>query len=202
MAEGKICVCPQCGKKFKLKAEFSAASFACSACGATVWVKGKAPAAKRGKTSTRPTRRKGRAGATSRKRAAPSRGRRKGAPEEAEEGGRQRYEKPASNNAIILVIGAVAVIGVGVAIFTMSGKDDPAPATPVADGSGTGADAAMNTVPVNPANPGMPGTASPPRSPAPTPTREACLPQPTTPAAAAMRCPPRRTRATTPRLRT
>ena len=41
MAEGKICVCPQCGKKFKLKVDFAAASFACSGCGATVWVEGK-----------------------------------------------------------------------------------------------------------------------------------------------------------------
>ena len=44
MAEAKICICPQCGKKFKVSAEADAASFACSQCGATVWIDGKGTA--------------------------------------------------------------------------------------------------------------------------------------------------------------
>jgi len=54
MAEAKICVCPQCGKKFKVSADAAAASFACSACGATVWIDGKpkvAPSGRRSKAS-------------------------------------------------------------------------------------------------------------------------------------------------------
>jgi DNA-directed RNA polymerase subunit RPC12/RpoP len=54
MAEAKICVCPQCGKKFKVSADAAAASFACSACGATVWIDGKpkvAPGGRRSKAS-------------------------------------------------------------------------------------------------------------------------------------------------------
>ena len=44
MPEPKVCVCPQCGKKYALKEGFDAKSFSCKACGATVWVSGKAPA--------------------------------------------------------------------------------------------------------------------------------------------------------------
>ncbi|MCK6460445.1 MAG: hypothetical protein L6Q95_11190, partial [Planctomycetes bacterium] len=52
MAE-QICVCPQCGKKYKLKEGFDAKSFSCKACGATVWVGGKPPAP--APTSKRPS---------------------------------------------------------------------------------------------------------------------------------------------------
>ena len=45
MSEGKIVVCPQCGKKYKLKAEFDAATFSCKACAATISVKKKSASA-------------------------------------------------------------------------------------------------------------------------------------------------------------
>ncbi|MEM8886231.1 MAG: hypothetical protein AAGD14_19385, partial [Planctomycetota bacterium] len=77
MAEGKITVCPQCGKKYKLKAGFAAASFACTACGATVWVDGKP----KGPSSTR-------------KRSAGARGAPKSGRAGAKSGGRGRQPAP------------------------------------------------------------------------------------------------------------
>jgi hypothetical protein len=134
--EGTICVCPQCGKKYKLKAGFEAASFSCKACAATVWVAGKPPAPKverpgrRRAAGARRTRGRGRA-----RGAAPAgrRGRR-GRREAPDEGGEERrgYERPKSNANLYIAIGGLAVIGIIVIVVIMSGGDKPPAAPPVA----------------------------------------------------------------------
>jgi len=129
MAEEKTVVCPQCGKKYKLAAEFNAASFSCKACSATVWVSGKAPAPELRRKGGGKTRagRGGRAAGRTKGRAAASaaaapparrggRGSRDkdAADEEHEEGGRRgRYEKPKSNaNVFIAIAGLLLIVGV------------------------------------------------------------------------------------------
>ena len=109
MAEAKLCVCPQCGKKYRLKAEFDAKSFACKACGATVWVGGKPAAPSTGRKSPSARRRKGAGRGRARGRAAAA-----AAPgDEAKEGGRSRYsgQQNSSTNVIIAVSGLVLVAG-------------------------------------------------------------------------------------------
>jgi hypothetical protein len=130
MAE-QICVCPQCGKKYKLKEEFVAKSFSCKGCGATVWVGGKAPAPaptprRSGSKGAPSAKRGGRAAATS------GRGGRRShreAGSHEEEGGRRGRgrEKPKSNVNVLLAVGAVAVIGIVVVIAVMSGKKKEEP---------------------------------------------------------------------------
>ncbi len=144
MADGKLCVCPQCGKKFKLKAGFAAKSFACTACSATVWVEGKPPApSTRRKTTSRsgsrsagrksgrsgargasPTKGKARAAAGGQRRGG---GRRdEGADDEREER-RTRYSSQQNNNStnvVIAVVGLLLIVGV-VLFFVMSGDDKP-----------------------------------------------------------------------------
>ncbi len=137
MAEGKICVCPQCGKKFKLKPEFSAASFACTGCSATVWAEGEptskaTPKARRAGAATRarrggkrlPAPRKGKAQGGGRER---SRGRREEAEAEADERPRSRYSNQGNNstNMIIAVVGVLIVVG-GILFFALGNKDDKA----------------------------------------------------------------------------
>jgi hypothetical protein len=134
MAEGKLVVCPQCGKKYKLKEGFDAASFSCKACGATVWVEGKPKAAPTTRRKGAPSRAGGgatrRARGGGRARAAPvarGRGRREEAGED-EEGrpGRGRYQKKSSSTNLILAVVGLVVIGVLVifAISTMGKKDE------------------------------------------------------------------------------
>jgi len=136
MAVAKVCVCPQCGKKFKLREGFSAASFACTSCGATVWVEGKpttrksgAPEPGRGRRSGRAAKAAPRGKGAARgagKRAAPAaRGRRRGGEpaEEEQEGRRGRYERPKSSSTVLVAIAGVAVIGIAVALFLTLGKD-------------------------------------------------------------------------------
>jgi len=150
MAESKICTCPQCGKKFKVSADADAASFACSACGATVWINGKpkTPAGGRRKTTGGRAAPKGRGGGktrgraggggkapAARGRAAPAareKGQRRGrspvagfTDEEGAHHGRAHRKKEDNSNVIIAVIGLVVIIGL-VAFFLMSG-DDPKP---------------------------------------------------------------------------
>jgi hypothetical protein len=143
MAEGKICVCPQCGKKFKLKPDFASASFACTGCSATVWVEGKpkGPSGTRRRTTSGGSRspqsgrkkaatggRSSRAAAGSGAGAGSGRGRRGKRPEpddeQEEQGGRgSRYQqKNNSQNVIIAVVGLVLVFGV-IAFLLMRGGD-------------------------------------------------------------------------------
>jgi len=136
MAE-QMCVCPQCGKKYKLKEGFDAKSFSCKGCGATVWVTGKAPAPaptpRRSGASAKaaPSRRAGRAAA-----AKPGRGGRRSREREPaeheEEGGRRGRgrEKKKSSANLLMAIGAVAVIGIVIVIAVMSGKKDKGGTTP------------------------------------------------------------------------
>ncbi|MHC4135128.1 MAG: hypothetical protein ACYS0K_09095 [Planctomycetota bacterium] len=128
--EGTVCVCPQCGKKYRLKAGFEAASFSCKACAATVWVKGKPPAPK----VERGGRRRAGAGRTrGRSRAAAGRrGRRRGRSEEVAEGEERRggYERPKSNANLYIAIGGLALIGIIVVIVIMTQKDSPPPVGP------------------------------------------------------------------------
>ncbi len=140
MAEEKTVVCPQCGKKYKLAAEFSAASFSCKACSATVWVTGKAPTpelrrkgggkARGGRGGRAAGRGKGRAAPAAAAAAAPARrgGRasRDAAEEEQEDhGGRRgRYEKPKSNANVLLAVAGLLLI-VGVVLFFVLNKKAP-----------------------------------------------------------------------------
>jgi hypothetical protein len=123
MTEGKIAVCPQCGKKFKLKEGFSAASFSCTGCGATVWVEGKPPAPASGRKAS-PAARKGRGGARrGGRRAAPTRGRRGAQHDEGDEEqeGRGRYSSRKQNNStnvIIAIVGVVILAAIGVFFIT------------------------------------------------------------------------------------
>lgn len=153
MAEAKICVCPQCGKKFKVSADADAASFACSACGATVWLDGKPKQPSGGRRKAGAGRAaggrgasKGRAGAKTGGRAAGkaaaaaptgrAKGRGRGKAHDAgftdEDGthhGRRHRKKEDNSNVIIAVIGLVVIIGL-VAFFLMSSGDDPKPTDP------------------------------------------------------------------------
>jgi len=164
MAE-QICVCPQCGKKYKLKEEFDAKSFSCKGCGATVWVGGKppapAPTSRRSSGGAAPT--PHRRGRTAAKAAAGgragrrSRGRQEEEPEE--EGGRRGRgrEKPKSSANILMAVGAVAIVGIIVAIALMSGKKgkEEGGQQPVAQqpggGTGEGLAATGNQTPTQPA---------------------------------------------------
>ncbi|MHC4222727.1 MAG: hypothetical protein ACYSUN_01945 [Planctomycetota bacterium] len=134
MAEGKLVVCPQCGKKYKLKEGFDSASFSCKACGATVWVEGKPKVAPSTRRKGAPSRAGGggarRARGGGRARAAPTargRGRREEAGEEEE--GRQargRYQHKSSPTNMILAVVGLVVLGVLVilAITTLGTKDE------------------------------------------------------------------------------
>jgi hypothetical protein len=131
VVEGKVVVCPQCGKKFKLKAGFAAKSFACPACSATVWVEGKPSTAPKARRSKAGARRRGRSAAPSKARAAPTggrRGRRAEPPaDEGEEHGRRRYQKQdnKSLHLILTVVGVIGCIGVGVFLFaSQSDKEE------------------------------------------------------------------------------
>jgi hypothetical protein len=138
MSDAKICVCPQCGKKFKLKADFAAASFACSGCGATVWVEGKPKGpATTGRKRTAGTRKRSGARSGGGKAAAPAgRGKRRGrqrpqAPVSSEEhhASRQHFGKQDNTqNMIFAVVGLVVVVG-ALAFFFMGGDKEP-PAEP------------------------------------------------------------------------
>jgi len=145
--EGKLCVCPQCGKKYRLKEGFEAKSFSCKACGATVWVEGKPPAPAP-TARKRPTVRAGRgrrgagavAAAAGGRAAKARRGRgRREAPAEEAEGAEDRqgryHSKPKSSANLIMGIAALALIGGIVVLFVMSGKDkgQPEKNTPVAE---------------------------------------------------------------------
>ncbi|HEX5135434.1 MAG TPA: hypothetical protein VFY93_00550 [Planctomycetota bacterium] len=196
MAE-QICVCPQCGKKYKLKEGFDAKSFSCKSCGATVWVAGKPPApAPTTKRAPAPgaapsSRKAGRAAA-----ARPARGGRRSrgreAPEQEEEGGRRGRgrEKPKSSANILMAIGAVAVIGIVIVIALMSGKKDkggakqqPVAAQPGDESGGEGMSAAggdASGAPTLPpgtepaaATPEKTATPAAPANPEPTPTKPA-----------------------------
>ncbi|MHC4818106.1 MAG: hypothetical protein ACYTF8_08635 [Planctomycetota bacterium] len=129
--EGTVCVCPQCGKKYRLKAGFEAASFSCKACAATVWVEGKPPPPKverAGKRRGAGGRRRG-----GRPRAAAGRHRRRGGRQDAVDEGEERrggYERPKSNANLYIAIGGLAVIGIVVVIVIMTGKDEPPPVGP------------------------------------------------------------------------
>ena len=123
--EGTVCVCPQCGKKYKLKAGFEAASFSCKACAATVWVEGKPPAPKVERGGRR---RAGAGRSRGRGRAAAGRQRRRGgAQEEVAEGEERRggYERPKSNANLYIAIGGLALVGIIVVIVIMTQKDAP-----------------------------------------------------------------------------
>jgi hypothetical protein len=167
----ETCVCPQCGKKYKLKEGFDARSFSCKSCGATVWVAGKAPAPaptsrRSGPPASRKASRAAASGAGGRK------GRRSREREEAEteEGGRRgRYEKPKSNANLFMAIGAVAVIGIIVVVAVMSGKkDDPQPvAQQPADETGTTDGAGGTGLDASGTGATPPGTTSDPAGSAP-----------------------------------
>lgn len=126
--EGTVCVCPQCGKKYKLKGGFEAKSFSCKGCGATVWVAGKppapAPTAKGAGAALAVASKGGRGGRGAPSSGALRRSRGHGHAEEAEGGRRGRgREKPKSSTKLLIAIGAVAVIGIVVVVAVMSGKD-------------------------------------------------------------------------------
>ncbi|MHC4954628.1 MAG: hypothetical protein ACYTGZ_12150 [Planctomycetota bacterium] len=164
MAEGKIVVCPQCGKKFKLKAETDAASFACTACGATVWIDGKPKtpstgrkrtpgrkasggrAAGRGRAAGKGRAARGGRGAPAAKKVA-TRGHRRGRGREEEpdeEGGRHRgsrYQKKDNSMNVVMAVGGLVILVGAIAFFAM--KDD--------DKEGTGEQQAGNGA----ATPGM-----------------------------------------------
>jgi len=128
--EGKIVVCPQCGKKYKLKEGFEAASFTCNGCSATVWVK--KPRKSSGPTSKRAG--SGRAGGGSRR---GSRGGKRGAPAlkargrahrgeavmDDGEGHRQYVHKKDNSTAIVLALLGIVVVG-GIIFFVVSKGDD------------------------------------------------------------------------------
>ncbi len=189
--EGKVCVCPQCGKKYKLKDGFEAKSFSCKACGATVWVAGKPPAP--APTSGRPAATAAAAPRGGRGGRAGSAGRRSRHGHGAEgEGGRRgrTHEKPKSNKNILIAVAAVAAVGIVVVIAVMSGKDkgepvaqQPAAGSPAAGtGTSTSAPAAVNPAPTNPAAPNAAGTAEPsgsetPKAPEATDTGPAPSPE-------------------------
>jgi len=153
--EGTVCVCPQCGKKYKLKAGFEAASFSCKSCAATVWVAGKPPAPKveaGGRRRAGGRRGRGRGRATAGRPAAGRRGRRA----EADEGGEERrggYERPKSNANLYIAIGGLAIIGIVVVVVIMTGKDAPPPAPPVAQTPSKTADPSTAPATTTPAKP-------------------------------------------------
>ncbi len=145
MAEPKIVVCPQCGKKYKVSAEADVASFACKQCGATVWLDGKpkSPSSGRRKTSGKKAsgrkagakrsggRAAARGGAAPRGKATARGGQRRGRarqeePEDEEGGrGRGRYEKKPDNTTnIILAVGGLIVLVGAIAFFAMQGDDE------------------------------------------------------------------------------
>lgn len=134
MAQGTICVCPQCGKKYKLKEGFAAESFACKACGATVWVAGK-PKAPSARSGTRRSAARGKArgrGAAAKTRGgkrAPTRTRRGAAAADTgdeERPGRGRYQRPQDKTGVIIVaVGGVLVLAI-VLYFVLAGKKDEA----------------------------------------------------------------------------
>lgn len=150
MSDAKICVCPQCGKKFKLKADFAAASFACSGCGATVWVEGKpkGPA-----TTGRSTAGRKRSAGTRKRSGARSGGGGGGAAAgRGKRRGRQRPEAPVSGedhhasrqhfgkqdntqNMIFAGVGLVVVIG-AIAFFVMSQDKEPPAEPPIKTATG------------------------------------------------------------------
>ncbi|MHC4970840.1 MAG: hypothetical protein ACYTG3_00750 [Planctomycetota bacterium] len=128
--EGTVCVCPQCGKKYRLKAGFEAASFSCKACAATVWVEGKPPAPKVERAGRRRA-----GGRRPRGRARPAGGRQRrrgGRQEEVADGEERRggYERPKSNANLYIAIGGLALIGIIVVIVIMTQKDEPPPVGP------------------------------------------------------------------------
>ena len=123
--EGTVCVCPQCGKRYRLKAGFEAASFSCKTCAATVWIEGKPPAPKVDRAGRRRAG-AGRARGPSRA-AAGRRGRRAGRREKVDEGEERRggYERPKSNANLFIAIGGLALIGIVVVIVVLTQKDSP-----------------------------------------------------------------------------
>ena len=131
--EGKVCVCPQCGKKYKLKEGFDAKSFSCKGCGATVWVAGKppAPAPTSGRSGgSSKIEKKGAGGAAA---ATSSRGTgRHSASREGREGkargrhGRSHEAPKKKNTAILLGVGAVVAVGL-IIFFATRGSPPPAP---------------------------------------------------------------------------
>jgi hypothetical protein len=181
--EGKICVCPKCGKKFRLKEGFDAKSFSCMACGATVWVAGKPPApapASRGPAGAPVASTRGGRGGRAASRGAGRHGR--GHEEEAAEGGRRGRghgrEKPKSNTNLLMALGAVAVVGIIVVVAVMSGdkgekKDQTQPVAQQPGGTTETPGLAATTTGTQPAGTpsGQPaGTQNPPASPTETGT--------------------------------
>ena len=131
--EGKVCVCPQCGKKYKLKEGFEAKSFSCKGCGATVWVAGKppapAPTATKGAAAAPAVVRKGgRGGRATGSRGGGGRHRAHGRGEREEGEGKEGRrghgrEKPKSKATLWLAVAGVAVVGIVIVIAVISGKD-------------------------------------------------------------------------------
>jgi hypothetical protein len=144
MAETKLCVCPQCGKKYQLKEGFAAKSFSCKSCSATVWVAGKpdAPAPTGARAARRPGGRAPAAHGKGRAAAAGPRGRTRGRreeaaeePQEQEEGrrGRRGYQKKKDNTGLVIAaVGGVVVVGI-VLFLVLGGKDDEPVATTPAE---------------------------------------------------------------------
>ncbi len=142
--EGKVCVCPQCGKKYKLKEGFDAKSFSCKACGAAVWVAGKPPAP--APTSARgagPSPAVGRKGGRGGRAASADRHSRHGHGAHGEGGRRGRgHEQPKSNKSVLIAVAAVAVVGIVIVVAVASGKDNsqqPVAQQPAAGGPGLAA---------------------------------------------------------------
>ncbi len=138
--EGKVCVCPQCGKKYKLKEGFDAKSFSCKACGATVWVAGKPPAP--APTTSRPVvaataaQGGGRGGPTAASHGTGRRSRR-GGEHERDAGRRGRpHAKPKSNRNVWIAVGGVAMAGIVIVLIAMSGGKSQAPSNTHAAGTG------------------------------------------------------------------
>jgi hypothetical protein len=169
MAEGKICVCPQCGKKYKLKEGFNAASFACTACGATVWAEGKPPAPTRSavKSGSR-TKSAGRGrGARSAGKAPPrskvaARGRR-GHEEEADDQedrrGRRGRARKKNNNGLLIVGALGGLVLVGIVVFVMM-SDDKGSQTQTAEQGQAGTAHAGTGMPGDPTAMGNPAAAA------------------------------------------
>ncbi|MHC4960158.1 MAG: hypothetical protein ACYTGN_17525 [Planctomycetota bacterium] len=145
--EGKIVVCPQCGKKYKLKAGFDAASFSCNACSATVWVKEKRSSSGPVTSKRRPSG-GGRAGAKAGGggRAAKGGGRGRGRQKVDVKAGHihdhARYSKKDNSTTIFFAAIGVIALGAGVFFLVGGGDDPPPPATGTtmadSDSSGTG----------------------------------------------------------------
>lgn len=145
--EGKIVVCPQCGKKYKLKQGFEAASFTCNGCSATVWVKN--PRSPSGPTSKRANRSRtgGRSRRTGRgaghagvaKPKARGRSQRREPEAEEEQQGRRRYAKPKDNSATIImaIVGVIAVGGIIFFVVSKGGdKEQTTAQAPTAESGG------------------------------------------------------------------